>query len=344
MRTDGLGKIAIAFFISILVVLPCITARYAEATEIKLSAAALWTAVHPSYKNVVDAWGAEIEKRTKGRVKVVGYPVGTLLSAKGMYEGVLSGIADVGISCFAYTLGRFPLMEAIDLPMGYSSAEIATKVANDIYKKYKPKELMDTHVCFLHAHGPGILATKKPVRKLGDLKGMKIRCTGLAAKVINKLGGVPVGMEQAEAYEALQKGVVEGTACPTSVLQEWKQGELIKYVTLNYSSAYTTTFFTVMNLNKWNSLPRDIQKIITDINEEWIRKQGKLWDDIDKRAFPWLREEGVEIIDQSPDESSQWEQTVLPLIDEFIMAKKSMGLPAKDVITDIKSLIKQYSK
>ena len=342
MRLKKLVIIIVVFFV--LMGLPYITDGRLGAAEIKLSAASLWPAIHPNYKSLVDGWGSEIEKRTKSTVKVVGYPVGTLLTAKEIYEGVLRGIADIGISALAYTRGRFPLMEAIDLPMGYGTADVATKVANDLYRKYKPKELMDTHVCFLHAHGPGILATKKPVRKLEDLKGMRIRCTGLAAKVISKLGGVPVAMDQAQAYEALQKGVVDGTACPIEVLEEWKQGEHIKYVTLNYSSAYTTTFFTVMNLNKWNSLPRDIQGIISDINDEWIKKQAKLWDDLDKQSFPWLKEKGVEIIVQPPDESSRWEQAVLPLIDEFIVNKGRMGLPAKDVITDIKILIKQYSK
>ena len=341
-RTKLVWLIGIVCVVFILGGFPGVVAYSAKAAEIELSAASLWPATHPNYQNLIDAWGAEIAKRTSGKVKIIGYPTGTLCTAKEIYEAVTNGIADIGVSCFAYTRGRFPLMEAVDLPLGYGRGEVATKVANDIYKKHRPQELSDTHVCFLHAHGPGILATKKPVRQIEDLKGMKIRCTGLAAKVIRKLGGVPVAMPQAAAYEALQKGVVEGTACPIEVLEEWKQGELINHVTLNYSSAYTTTFFTVVNLNKWNSLPSAVQTIITDVSKEWIEKQGKLWDDLDRHAFPWLREKGVEIIEQTPSESLRWEQAVLPLINEYIEKKGAMGLPANAVVKDIKGLVKQY--
>lgn len=318
--------------------------RSAGAAGIELSAASLWPANHVMYKSLVDEWGAEVEKRTNGKVKIIGYPTGTLLTPKEIYEGVVNGIADMGVSVFAYNRGRFPLMEGIDLPLGYGSGTVSTRIANDIYKKYKPKELSDTHVFFLHAHGPGIISTKKPVRSLEDVSGMKIRCSGLAAKIIKKLGAAPVAMPQPATYEALQKGVVEGTASPVMVLAEWKYWELVKYVVLNYSSSYTSAFYSVMNLKKWNSLPADIQKVITEVSEEWIERQGKLWDSVDENAFSLLKEKGIEIIKQSPEESARWRQAVEPLIDEYIEAKSAKGLPAAEVIADIKVLIKKYNK
>ena len=66
----------------------------------------------------------------------------------------------------------------IDLPLGYKSGYAATKLINAYYEKFKPKEFDETKVLYLHAHGPGILTTKKAVYKLEDLKGMKIRSTG----------------------------------------------------------------------------------------------------------------------------------------------------------------------
>jgi TRAP-type C4-dicarboxylate transport system substrate-binding protein len=328
----------------VFLVFPSMTLQSVDAAEFELSSASLWPAVHSNYKSLTDEWGGEIAKRTNNRVKVIGYPVGTLLKANQIYEGLLNGIVDIGVGCFAYTPGRFPFIEAIDLPLGYGSGEVATKVANDIYKKYEPKELSDTHVCFLHAHGPGLISTKKPVMKLEDLAGMKIRCTGLAAKIVQKLGAIPVAMPQNAAYEALQKGVVDGTACPIEVLEKWKQGELINYLILNYSSAYTTAFYTVMNLEKWNSLPEDIQKVITDVSEEWIERQGKLWDSSDRNSVGWLKEKGVEIVEQSPQESARWRKAVVPVIDEYIQEKGAKGLPAAEAIADINMLIKKYSE
>jgi len=130
------------------------------------------------------AWAQEIEKQTDGQVKITVFPGGTLTKANQCYDGVVKGISDIGMSCFAYTRGRFPVMEAIDLPLGYPNGMTATRVANTFYEKFKPAELADVKVLYLHAHGPGLLHTQKPVKTLADLQKMKIRSTGLSAKVV----------------------------------------------------------------------------------------------------------------------------------------------------------------
>jgi TRAP-type transport system periplasmic protein len=345
MKTGKLALIIVVIFM--LAAFPFLVSSDAIAAKkkevIHLSEAAMWPATHSNYQYTVEMFKAEIEKRTKGRVKITGYPVGTLLSGQEIYQGVVDGIVDIGSSYFGYSRGRFPLMEAIDLPLGCPSGVIATKVANAIFKKYRPKELSDTHVLFLHAHGPGILGTQEPVRKLEDLKGMKIRSTGVSAPIMKALGAVPVTMTQAESYDALQKGVVQGNFSPIEVFEEWRHGEHLNYVTLNYSSAYSGSFYVVMNLLKWNSLPNDIQKIMTEVSEELAEKKGQNWDDIDKHAFPWLKELGVEFIELSPEESLRWEKAVSPLIDKYIKEKEAMGIPAKDIIRDIQRLYEEYS-
>ena len=188
-------------------------------------------------------WIKEIEKRTGGRVKITFYPSGTLTPADRCYDGVVKGISDIGMTPLAYTRGRFPLMEGLDLPLGYPSGTVATRVVNEIYEKYQPAELQDTHTLYLHAHGPGLLHTKTPVAELEDLKGMSIRCTGLAAKIVTALGGTPNGMPQGETNEALQKGIVQGTFTPMESLKGWKQAELIESTTDCSNVGYTTTMY-----------------------------------------------------------------------------------------------------
>jgi len=83
---------------------------------------------------LAESWIKEIEKRTNGRVKFSYFPGGTLLKGPQIYDGVLKGITDIGMSCFAYTRGRFPAMEAIDLPLGYPSGKVATQVINKFRK------------------------------------------------------------------------------------------------------------------------------------------------------------------------------------------------------------------
>ena len=92
----------------------------------------------------------EIEKRTNGRVKISYFPGGTLTKPRVCYDGVVKGISDLGMSCFAYTRGRFPIMEAVDLPLGYPSGKIATRVAYEFCKKMNPKELRNVKVLVIH--------------------------------------------------------------------------------------------------------------------------------------------------------------------------------------------------
>jgi TRAP-type transport system periplasmic protein len=287
------------------------------------------------------SWAKEVEKRTNGKVKVTYHPGSTLLNPKNMYDGVKKGIADMGMGVFAYNRGAFPAMEAIDLPMGYPDGKVATRVICDFYNKFKPKELSTVKVLYLHAHGPGILHSKKPVRKLEDLKGLKVRSTGSSSKLVEVMGGVPVAMGQRGAYEALQKGVADATLSPMEVLKGWKQAEVIKYTTECYSVGYTAGFYILMNLNTWKSLPADVQKVMDDVSKEWISKHGDEWDKSDKAGREFTLSKGNEIIPLSAAESARWAKATDPVIGAYVKAKAAKGLPAQEYVDFIKAAVKK---
>jgi len=277
-------------------------------------------------------WCEEVEKRTSGKIKITFFPGGTLINAPGIYDGVVNGIADIGFSYLALSKGRFPLTEVIDLPLGHKSGYVATKLANEYYKKFKPKELDDTKIFYLHAHGPGLLITKKPVNKLEDVNGLKVRSTGSSTRIVSLLGGVPVGMPIGDSYDALMKGVVEAILVPVEGLKQWKLFEVTSFVTENFGSAYTTTFFCVMNKNKWDSLPLNIQKIIEQINIKWIEKTGKLWDEMDKEGKTFSISNGIKFIPLSKEEDTRWTATVKPMLDEYVKRMREKKLPGDEAL------------
>ena len=86
----------------------------------------------PTHDQAVAAidFAREVEKRTDGQVKITPFPGGTLTKAPQVYDGVVTGISDMGNSCFAYTRGRFPVSAALDLPIGYPNGKVASQVAN----------------------------------------------------------------------------------------------------------------------------------------------------------------------------------------------------------------------
>jgi TRAP-type transport system periplasmic protein len=284
-------------------------------------------------------WAAEIEKRTGGRVKITLYPGGSLTKADQCYEGVVKGISDLGMSCFAYTRGRFPLIEGLDLPVGYPDGLSATRIANDLITKYQPAELNDVKLLYVHAHGPGILASKKAVKSLADLKGLKVRATGLSAKIVESLGGTPVAMSQPETYEALSKGVVDATLCPIETLKGWKQGETIQYVVDSSAIGYTTSMFVVMNKDKWAKLPADVQKVFQDVSGEWMAKHGAAWDEADKAGREFVTELKREFIALPEAEQQVWKDAVKPILDSYVAAAKAKGLPGDALLADLQSAI-----
>jgi len=304
---------------------------YGQVKPIELKYSIFFPAPH-KHSVLATEWGKEIEKRTEGKIKVSMFYGGTLTPADKCFDGVVKGISDIGMSVFAYTRGKFPLTEVSDLPLGIKSGYVATKLINEYYKKFKPKELDEVQVMYLHAHGPGLLHTKRAVNKLEDLKGMKIRCTGMAAKIVNALGGTPVAMPMGDTYDSLSRGVVEGSMAPYEALQGWKWGEVVKFTTENYGSSYSTGFFVVMNKAKWNSLSPDIQRIIEKVNEEWIERQGKAWDEIDKAGKEFTMKLGNKIISLSKEEDGRWAKAVKPILDDYVKNMRDKGLPGDEVL------------
>lgn len=310
-----------------------------EAAPIKLTFSIFFPPTHGQTKAAMD-WAKEIEKQTNGKVQITIFPAGTLTKAPQCYSGVVKGISDLGFSLFAYTRGRFPVMAAVDLPMGYPNGKVASRVAHEFAKAFNPKELHDVKVLYLHAHGPGLLHTKKPVAKLEDLKGMKVRATGLSAKVVKALGGVPVAMPQGGTYEALQKGVVEGTFGPIEVLKGWKQAEVVKSTTECYGVGYTTTFFIVMNLDKWNALPDDVKKVFDEVSEKYVDVHGKVWDSTDVEGRKYTQKLGNKIITLSDEENAKWRKAAAPVIDDFIKNTPNGEM----YVNKIKELMGKYSQ
>ena len=111
MKGEKLGIIMI--FVLILAVFPLLTALSAEGKPISLNYANFFPPTHVHGK-LPQAWINEIEKRTNGKVKITYFPGGTLGKGNEIYDNVLSGVCDIGLSVFAYTKGRFPVMEAHD--------------------------------------------------------------------------------------------------------------------------------------------------------------------------------------------------------------------------------------
>jgi TRAP-type C4-dicarboxylate transport system substrate-binding protein len=291
----------------------------------------------------MDQWCKEVEKRTNGRVKVTQFAGGTLTPAPQTYVSVTRGVADIGLSFCSYTMGRFPFFEALDLPLGYKSGYWGTKLANEFYAKFKPKEFDDVKVLFFTASPPHMLFAKKPVRTLEDVKGLKIRSSGTSAKVVQALGGAPVAMPMSEAYDALSKGVTQGIMGPYEPMKGFRLAEVVDNAT-EYGSAYSNVNYIVMNKDKWNAIAPNDQKAIEGINSEWIEKMGKLWDDYNKEGRDFFIQKGGKITVLSQQEDERWAARLSPILNEYVKNMKAKNLPGEEAIKFAQDYLKANQK
>lgn len=294
---------------------------------------------------VLEEWCKEVEKRTNGKVVIKYYPGNALNSPQQAYDSVVGGVVDLSNHILAYTMGKFPLSEVLDYPLGFTSGYQATKLMNEYYKKFKPKEFDDVKVMYFHGHGPGILHTRtKPVNKLEDMKGLKIKTSGSLTQLMTLLGAVPVAMPMQEAYDSISKGVADGLMAPYEPLMGWKLAEVIKCTTETHGVGYSTTFLVSVNKDKWNSIPPEQQKIIEQINQEWIEKHGKLWDQWDKDAKDLSLKRGNKVITLSAQENARWHAKAEPLFADYVKKMKDKGLPGDEVLKFARDFIKKNSK
>jgi len=294
---------------------------------------------------LAESWCKEVELRTKGEVKISYFSGNTLVKDDQIYDGVVSGRTDIGMSCLLYTRGRFPLMDVINLPFGNPSGRFATAVFNELYDKFKPAELSDTKVMFLHAHGPGLIHTqKKEVRTMADLKGLKIRSTGSIAGMIKALGATPVSMPMPEVYPALEKGVVEGAIYPEETNKGWNMAEVTDYTIACYPTAYSVGFFVVMNQAKWNLLSDGAKTAIQEINVEWAAKHGAAWDESDYEGVSFSLGLGNTMIGIEPDEALLWKKAVTPVFDTYLQDTEKRGVPGKETLDFLNKSLDSYAK
>jgi TRAP-type transport system periplasmic protein len=316
------------------------TSAFAQAKQVTLRYSIFFPAPHRN-SQLATEWGKEIEKRTNGAVKVQMFYSGTLTPIDKCYDGVVRGISDIAVAPLSYTPGRFPLTEIFDYPLGCKSGVLATKLINESYEKFKPKEFDDVKVLYFHSPGASLLHTNKAVRKLEDLKGLKIRCTGTVTKIVTALGGTPVSLPIGETYDGISRGVVDGAIATVEALQGWKLGEATKFTTEAYGSSNAIAMAVVMNRDRWNALPPDVQKIIEGVNQEWIDKTGKSWDQIDDSGRQFALKLGHEFIPLSKEEDARWAKAAAPLFDDYVRERKAKGLPADEVVKFCQERVKQ---
>lgn len=299
---------------------------------------------HPMSKAVSQKWIAMVEKESNGKIRIQAYLGGVLHGAKDGFKAAANDITDFTPAYTMYQASSFHLAHALDLPFAFPNAAVATKVAEELYPKYfkKEYEAMGVYLANYNANGSFNLFTKKPVTKLEELNGMKIRTAGgEPAKIMKSLGAVPVSVPAPEAYNAFQRGMVDGVAFYDTGAIAYRVHELSTHLTEarinNPANAWA------FNRKTWDKLPPEVKQFMYNMQRRLSMMYGIEFDRQDIESRRLIEEKGIKVIKLSPQEMEKWRAAVEPLWEEFIKVNEAKGLPARALVKDLRELSAKYS-
>ena len=294
-------------------------------------------------------WVKKVEEATQGRVKITIYSGATLFKPKDAYDACVSGIADMAWGFIGMFHSRFPLTDMVSLPLlGIKDAEMGSLCMWDLYEKFPAvrEEYKDVKLLVFHTHRGGPIGTSVPVHRLEDFKGLKIRTPGGGPlELIKATGAAPMNISPDDIYLNMEKGVIDGWTIDPEGADGRKLQEVTKCYILPYS--YVGCFWIIMNKNKWNSLPTDIQDQIMSVSGKAGAKfLGKAWDrsalEAEEIIIREIERKDGEAVVLPPDEVAKWHELAKPIWDKEVSRWEDKGLPARKVLDEIQRFVKEY--
>lgn len=316
MKRHLLAIFALAFIAVSMMATPTFSAD--KAYKIKL--AYLPPEAQSTHIGARDYFKKYVEEKSKGRIVVELYPNGVLGGDRQVIEAVQLGTVQMTIPAAAVLSGFEPKFQVLDFPFLFKDKKSAYKALDgDLGKKLNGmliplglRNLVFGENGFRHTTN-----NKKPITKPEDMKGMKIRTMESPVHIASfkALGANPTPMNFGELYTALQQKTVDAMECPIPLIYTSKFYEVQKYCSLT-GHFYAATA-VLINEKFFQSLPKDLQKIVQDGANLYRTEQRKINDKQDKEMLDELKKDGMLVNDVTPDQKKAFIKATLPVYDEF---------------------------
>lgn len=311
----------------------------------------------PTYTEFITSWAKWVEAKTNGRLTFDFQIDGSVLPPPQILDGISTGVADVGDLFMGLFAGRFPLNEVVSLPFmfTYPASRTAGATATALINKYPElqAEFTKANVKFLGFMPMGagqIHTTKKVVKTVADLKGMVLESHSgeYVAEALKILGATPEQINPAEGFDALAKGIVEGTIGEYEFIVSAGFGAVINH------STEVGTFgqgmeAVVMNLDSWNKLPADIQAFLAgEAFTAYTEVMGYFMDVSDKTArdkldaqYKAAGNEGVYVLPAA--ELEAWKTAIAPVWAKWVENANKLGAPGDAILADAQAYAKEFA-
>lgn len=298
-----------------------VAAPAASAQQYEWNMQSLWQAGSINQK-VFERFAERVGELTDGRLKINPMPVGTLVAYNETLDAVGSGILDGQQSGPGYFAGKNPAFALLsEFPGGYETPYQmqmwfeyggGRELARELYERF--------NVFYIGAvwHGMESIPSTEPIRGVEDIEGLKIRIPeGLNQEIFQELGAAPVNIPGSEVYTSLDRGVIDAT--------DW--GTLGMNVDLGYHKIAPYQVYpgfhslpmadVAVNLDRWNELPADIQRILVVAVRDFARDMIQQMAQEDAQAALTARKQGVELIAWSDGERRKFRRTAAEVLEAF---------------------------
>lgn len=296
--------------------LPALT----EAQEVDLKFATLSPPQSHLAKQMMVPWAERVNAAGKGAVRVQVVYGETLATQQNVYSRVLNDVVQIGWGLQTYFGGKFPLTDVVTLPSLAQSSEQASLALWRMYASGKlAGEYAEVMPLALIVFPQQSIHARRPVAKLEDLKGMKIRAAGkVASQSVSALGAVPVSLTVSDMYQALAKGTVDATMTQWTAFQPFKLDEVTSHhVEAPLGSAAAMVF---MSKKKWQDLPPAARDVLSrESGESFSRDWGRFWDRVQKQGRDSVAASPKHTIHVLPaEEERRWEAALAKVSEGWV--------------------------
>lgn len=291
----------------------------------------------------MEEWAKRLQEKTETDVEVQMFAGGTLLGAGDIFSGVAEGVADVGMDSPAYDIERFPLASVINLQLGYQCAQAASMAFLDLLLEYKPQGFEGFKIVTAFTTEPAHIQSKTAVDEISDLQGMELRTSGALTPLLESFGAAPVGLPMPEVAQALETGVINGYVSSREVMKDFGLATQVNYWT-DYAFGVSNTFVAVMDKERFERLPEDVQKAINDLRTDMARFASEYHDEENVgAALKFAKKKGVEKVELAEGQKPKWDAKLEQQIDRWLKKVQGNGFDPQEVLNRAKELVDKYS-
>jgi TRAP-type C4-dicarboxylate transport system substrate-binding protein len=301
---------------------------------------------HPLQKAMED-WGKSVQQATNGTVTFTVFPSQQLGKAFDHYDMARDGIADVTYINPGYQPGRFPIIDAGNLPFLMSNGKGGSQALDAWYRKYAVTEMKDVKFClgFVHDYGSFHSRSKK-IMVPGDIKGMKIRpAHATMAALVSQLGGTNVQSSAPEVRDIIEKGVADAVTFPWGSIPLFGIDKVTKYH-MN-TPLYVTAFAWVMNQRVYDNMSPMQKKAIDDhCTTEWALRVAAPWADYERAGVTKLQGDsasGREVYTISDAQVGEWRKAAEPVTKIWADGVRKTGADPDAILAELKASLAKYN-